>query len=160
MALTKEDLQAISALMEPIRNEIGELRKDVTELKRDVAGLKWDVTGLKQDVMELKQDVAELKQTTQALEQRTERLEQRTENLEQRMGNLEQRMGNLEQRADRMEIILENETNRNIRIIAEGHRDLNRRLSEVLKLEDEKETLLVRVNLLERDVRILKEKII
>ncbi len=139
MALTKEDLQAISALLEPIRSEIGELRKDVTELKRDVAGLKWDVTGLKQDVAELKQDVAELKQ---------------------RMDKLEQRMDKLDQRVDRIEIMLENETNRNIKIVAEGHRDLNRRLSEALKVEDEKETLLIRVNLLERDVRTLKEKVV
>lgn len=132
MALTKEDLQAISALLEPIRSEIGELRKDVTELKRDVAGLKWDVTGLKQDVAELKQ----------------------------RMDKLEQRMDKLDQRVDRIEIMLENETNRNIKIVAEGHRDLNRRLSEALKVEDEKETLLIRVNLLERDVRTLKEKVV
>ncbi len=89
-----------------------------------------------------------------------DKLEQRMNKLEQRMDKQEQRMDKLDQRVDRIEIMLENETNRNIKIVAEGHRDLNRRLSEALKVEDEKETLLIRVNLLERDVRTLKEKVV
>ena len=56
-------------------------------------------------------------------------------------------------------LTLENETNRNIRLIAEGHLDLSRKLDEALKVENEKELLLIRVNSLENDVRKLKERI-
>lgn len=54
---------------------------------------------------------------------------------------------------------LENETNRNIKIIAEGHLDLSRKLDDALKVDTEKEMLLIRVNRLENDVRRLKERI-
>lgn len=58
-----------------------------------------------------------------------------------------------------IQMTLENETNRNIRIIAEGHLDLSRKLNEALKVESEKEMLLMRVNSLEAEVKKLKERI-
>lgn len=56
-------------------------------------------------------------------------------------------------------LTLENETNRNIRLIAEGHLTLERKLDESLKVNQEKELLLLRVNSLENEVRLLKERI-
>ena len=58
-----------------------------------------------------------------------------------------------------IQLTLENETNRNIQIIAEGHLDLSRKLDEALKVENEKEMLLIRVNKLENDLRRVKERI-
>lgn len=58
-----------------------------------------------------------------------------------------------------LQLTLENETNRNIRIIAEGHLDLSRKLDEALKVENEKEMLLIRVNSLENQLRKVKERI-
>lgn len=58
-----------------------------------------------------------------------------------------------------IQLTLENETNRNIKIIAEGHLDLSRKLDEALKVDNEKEMLLIRVNSLENEVRKLKERI-
>lgn len=58
-----------------------------------------------------------------------------------------------------IELTLENETNRNIKIIAEGHLDLSRKLDEALKVENEKEMLLLRVNHLENELRKVKERI-
>ena len=42
-----------------------------------------------------------------------------------------------------VQLTLENETNRNIRLIAEGHLDLSRKLDDALRVEDEKELLLL-----------------
>lgn len=58
-----------------------------------------------------------------------------------------------------LQLTMENETNRNIMLIAEGHLDLTRKLDEALKVEQEKEILMVRVNSLENDVRRLKDRI-
>ena len=58
-----------------------------------------------------------------------------------------------------IELTLENETNRNIRSIAEGHLDLSRKLDEALKVENEKEMLLLRVNHLENELRKVKERL-
>lgn len=62
-------------------------------------------------------------------------------------------------RVSGIEMTLENETNRNIRIIAEGHADLSRKLDEALKVESEKELLLVRTNIMENDIRKIKDKL-
>ncbi|MCI9238303.1 DUF5320 domain-containing protein [Lachnospiraceae bacterium 50-23] len=68
-------------------------------------------------------------------------------------------MQELKRRVLSVELTLENETNRNIKIIAEGHLDLNRKLDEALKAENEKEMLLIRVNILENELRKVKERI-
>ena len=65
----------------------------------------------------------------------------------------------LKSRVSSIEMTLENETNRNIRIIAEGHADLCRKLDEALKVENEKELLLVRTNIMENDIRKNKDKL-
>ena len=54
---------------------------------------------------------------------------------------------------------MENETTRNIRIIAEGNLDLSRKLDNALKVENEKELLLIRVNSLENEVRKIKQQL-
>ena len=58
-----------------------------------------------------------------------------------------------------IQLTLENETNRNIKIIAEGHLDLSRKLDDALKVESEKEMLLLRVNHLENEIRRIKQRI-
>ena len=61
--------------------------------------------------------------------------------------------------AKEIQLTLENETNKNIRLIAEGHLDLSRKLDEALKVENEKELLMLRVTTLENEVRRLKARI-
>ena len=58
-----------------------------------------------------------------------------------------------------IQLTLENETNRNIKIIAEGHLDLSRKLDEALRIDNEKEMLLIRVNTLENELRKIKDRI-
>lgn len=58
-----------------------------------------------------------------------------------------------------IQLTLENETNRNISIIAEGHLDLSRKLDDALRVENEKEMLLIRVNRLENELRQIKARI-
>ena len=65
----------------------------------------------------------------------------------------------LKSRVSSIEMTLENETNRNIRIIAEGHADLCRKLDEALKVENEKELLVVRTNIMENDIRKINDKL-
>lgn len=56
-------------------------------------------------------------------------------------------------------LTLENETNRNIMRIAEGHLDLSRKLDDALKVENEKEMLVIRVNILENELRQIKDRL-
>ena len=56
-------------------------------------------------------------------------------------------------------LTLENDTNKKIQIIAEGHLDLSRKLDDALKIDQEKELLLLRVANLENEVRRLRDRV-
>ena len=68
-------------------------------------------------------------------------------------------MKKLENKVTEVQMTLENETNKEIRIIAEGHLDLSRKLDDALKVENEKELLLIRVRILEDELRKVKERL-
>lgn len=70
----------------------------------------------------------------QGFKQKFDGLEQRFDGLEQRFDGLEQRMDTLENEIKKINLTLENVTNRNISIIAEGHLDLSRKLDECIRL--------------------------
>ncbi|WP_024344828.1 hypothetical protein [Lacrimispora indolis] len=72
---------------------------------------------------------------------------------------LDKRLSPIERNIKDIQLTLENETNKNISLIAEGHLDLSRKLDDALKVENEKEMLLIRVNRLENEIRRIKEKI-
>ena len=106
------------------------------------------------------------------LEERMEHVEKRLDRLEERMDRLEERMDHADERMDNLEdaikaldkqirdirITLENVTNPNITIIAEGHLDLVRKLEDALRVENDREIMRIRLNALADDVRRLKER--
>lgn len=73
--------------------------------------------------------------------------------------NNNNRLSNIENEINDINLTLENETNRNIKLIAEGHLDLSRKLDNALQVENEKEMLLIRVNILENELRKIKTKL-
>ncbi len=70
-----------------------------------------------------------------------------------------ERLDKLELAVRDIQLTLENETNRNIKLIAGEHLDLSRKLDEALKIDNQKEMLLIRVNTLENELRRLKDRI-
>lgn len=97
------------------------------------------------------------------LETRMDGLETRMDGLETRMGGLETEVSSLKTRMDGVEsglrnlkFIVENDIQKKINIIAEGHLDLSRKLDEALKVSQKQEIYYLKVNTLEADVRELK----
>lgn len=75
------------------------------------------------------------------------------------MQDLKQRTTNIEISVTDIKLILENEIRVNIQRVAEGHLDLSRNLHEALKIDNEKEMLAIRVNVLETEIRRIKERL-
>lgn len=94
-----------------------------------MAGIEQSITGLEQSVAGLEQSVTGIKQNVTGLEQSVTGIEQRIEELE---AGFEQKLEIIDQRLTRLESHIENVTDKNIRIVAEGHVDLNRKLNEVI----------------------------
>lgn len=133
-----EMLQAIYSDMQNMKNDMQEMKTDMQEMKTDMQNMNTDMQNMKSDMKEMKTDMQGMKTDMQGMKTDIQ---------------------DLRGRVSGIEMTLENETNRNIRIIAEGHADLCRKLDEALKVENEKELLLVRTNIMENDIRKIKDKL-
>lgn len=118
-------------MLQAIYSDMQNMKNDMQEMKTDMQNMKADMQNMKSDMKEMKTDMQGMKTDIR----------------------------DLKGRVSSIEMTLENETNRNIRIIAEGHADLCRKLDEALKVENEKELLLVRTNIMENDIRKIKDKL-
>lgn len=63
--------------------------------------------------------------------------------MQEEFGRVYEEFGNVYSEIKDIKMTLENETNKNIRVIAEGHRDLSNKLDKALKIENEKELFLI-----------------
>ena len=150
----KTDVQELKSDVRVLKTEMQEVKTDVQELKSDVQVLKTDMQEVKTDVQKLKSDVQVLK--TDMQEVKIDMHMHRRETAEMKAETEIYRAG-VEAKFERLMLHLENVTDRNIRIIAEGHADLNRKLDEALKIENEKEVFKVRLNYLEGEMAEVKE---
>lgn len=97
----------------------------------EMQGMKTEMQGIKTEMQGIKTDVQDLKQRT----------------------------ANIETSVTDIKLILENEIRVNIQRVAEGHLDLSRNLHEALKIDSEKEMLVIRVNVLETELRRIKTQL-
>lgn len=79
--------------------------------------------------------------------------------LDSSLAPIESRLERIENKVTNIELTLENEIRVNIQRVAEGHLDLSRNLHEVIKPNNEIEMLAIKVNMLESEIRTLKQKI-
>jgi len=86
-------------------------------------------------------------------------LQEDVRGLKEDVSDLKIRMDRVEEEQKNLRLILENETNKKIQIIAEGHRDLARYLNEVREFQKEKEHMKIEILNLKIDMRHVKEKL-
>lgn len=83
-----------------------------------------------------------------------------------KLGQMDERLDRMDERFDKLEndvtgikLTLENEIRQNIMRVAEGHLDLYRKLDDAQKIDNEKEMIAIRVNILETELRKVKERL-
>lgn len=130
--------EQIFELITKINNGMTRLYDEIKDIKTEVKNIKFEVGDIKTEVSSIKTEVNDIK--TEVKDIKTEVSDIKTE-------------------VKDIQMTLENEINKNIRIIAEGHVNLNRKLDESLKIESEKEMMLIRITSLENEVRRLKARI-
>ena len=175
--MTQEDIVILSQLLdqkfEPVYTRLDLLESDVRELKSGMSEIKQRVASVEQKVTELDQRVASVEQKVTELDQRVAGVEQKVTELDEKVTELDQKFTVLDEKVTvldqkftvldekvtGLELVIENETNVNIRRIAEGHCDLVRNLREARKVDDEKELLAIRVTVLESDMSKVKHQL-
>ena len=151
--MSKETEMILEALKD-LQGGMTELKQEMsttkTELQKEIASTRTELQNeMSTTKTELQGEIAELKQ-----EMSTTKTE-----LQSEIGLLKDEMSDLKNEVTSVKVTLENVTNRHLKTIAEGHCDLSRKLDEAIKGNVDEEQLLVRVGLLEDDVRLLKEKV-
>ena len=175
--MTQEDIVILSQLLdqkfEPVytrldllESDVRELKSGMSEIKQRVASVEQKVTeldqrvaGVEQKVTELDEKVTELDQKFTVLDEKVTVLDQKFTVLDEKVTVLDQKFTVLDEKFTGLELVIENETNVNIRRIAEGHCDLVRNLREARKVDDEKELLAIRVTVLESDMSKVKHQL-
>ena len=175
--MTQEDIVILSQLLdqkfEPVYTRLDLLESDVRELKSGMSEIKQRVASVEQKVTKLEQKVTELDQRVAGVEQKVTELDEKVTELDQKFTVLDEKVTVLDQKftvldqkftvldekVTGLELVIENETNVNIRRIAEGHCDLVRNLREARKVDDEKELLAIRVTVLESDMSKVKHQL-
>ena len=114
--------------MDLILQKLGGIEGGLASVREDVRSLQGDMQTIKGDVQTIKGDVQTLKEDVQMLKDRVTNIE----------------------------ITLENETNRNIQLIAEGHLNLDRKLDEALKELQTNTMYHLKVNHLDGEVTKMK----
>ena len=168
--LTKEDLLAISELMNPLREDIAGIKDDIVEMKGDIAELKVDVAGLKVDVVKLneevagmKRDIADLKGDVEGLKGDVEGLKGDVvglkgdvvglkgdvEGLKGDVAGLTKRLGKNEEAIHGLGTLVENETGRMVNLLVEGHESLRQIVECRLATKEEAEESRTRIFALE-----------
>ena len=107
--------------LQPVKDGLSELNGRMQVLEQKVDSLDQRIDSLERRVESLEQKVESLDQRVDSLEQKVESLDQRVDTLEQKVDSLDQHVERLDQRIIRTELMLENETNHNIRILAENY---------------------------------------
>lgn len=154
--LEKQDIHTIAEIfnssMNPIKEELRDVKGEVLGLKAQVQDVQSEVQELKGQVRGVQSEVLELKRQVRGVKSEVQEVKEQVQGVEGKARELEGHVQGIR-------LTLENETNKNINIVAEGHRDLSRKLDEALKVENEKEMLLIRVNRLENGYRTLQEQV-
>ena len=114
--------------MDLILQKLGGIEGGLASVREDVRSLQGDMQTIIGDVQTIKGDVQTLKEDVQTLKDRVTNIE----------------------------ITLENETNRNIQLIAEGHLNLDRKLNEALKELQPNTMYHLKVNHLDGEVTKMK----
>ena len=117
------------------------------------------VSNLESGQIAMEQRLTNLESGQIAMEQRLTNLESGQIAMEQRLANLESGQLSMANRLTNIELTLENEVSRNICTIAEAHLDLSRKFDRALKVKEDDELVRIRLNVLENDVRKIKQRL-
>ncbi len=142
------DSQKLDYLIE----QFGEMRADIKELQKGMNNLE-----MRMDRVEKRLDSLEMRMD--AVEKRLDAVEKRLDAVEQRLDAVENRLDKQEEEIRYIRLFQENHLQAQIRRIAEGHLDLYRKLLDALKISGEDELIHVRVNMLESDMKRVKDRL-
>ena len=125
----------------------------------DTQMMKTELTSVKETTEELVTGLKEVREETKGLATGLEELREETKELAADMKSVEEETKELRSRMSAIELNLENETNKNIRILAENHLSLMEKLDEAIKVSNRHFLYELKVSSLDRRVTEIERRI-
>ena len=154
--LEQRDLEMIGKL---IRKELDGTKQDIGGMKQDIEGMKLEIGGMKQDIEGMKQDIGGMKQEIGGMKQEIRGMKQDIGGMKQDIKELKENQEGFDRELKAINVTLENEVIKSIKIIAEGHMDLSRKLDEALKFKKEREMTNLQLVQMQGEITRLKIKV-
>ena len=120
----------------------------LVSLVENVKNINSTLNNMNKQFDDINNQIAEMKTDIQNVKDETKQISEMKTDIQKMKNEIRE-----------ISLTLENETNRNIKIIAEGHFDLSRKLDKALTVENEKEMALIRINMMESEIRRIKAKL-
>ena len=150
MKEVKADIQVMKSDIKGLQTEMKEVRTDIQVMKSDIKDLQSETAEMRKDIKELQAGNKEMRADIRNLQ--TENKEMKSD-----IKHMKSDIQDLKSSVQAIQLTLDNEVIHGIRIIAEAHVDLHRKLHEALKITNEEELIAVRVTHLEKEVREINE---
>lgn len=124
----------------------------------DTQMMKTELTSVKETTEELVTGLKEVREETKGLATGLEELREETKELAADMKSVKEETKELRSRMSAIELNLENETNKNIRILAENHLSLMEKLDEAIKVSNRHFLYELKVSSLDRRVTEIERR--
>ena len=119
--------------------------------------LNGKVTSVQQELASTKQTVESVQQELASAKQTVESVQQELASTKQTVTSVQKELTSTKQTLTSVQLTLENETNRKIDVIGEGHDFLKQRLDEALQFEKKRESIELELINLRMEVKKIKE---
>lgn len=124
--------------------KIDKLEIDMESMKTDMQSMKTDMQGMKTDIQDMKTEISGVKLDVKGMKSEIVGLTQRVDNLEGAVRNIR--------------LHLENNTDRNIQLLAENFIELTNKLNQAIPAADKNYAYEVKVNYLIDEVKEMKKR--
>ena len=132
---------------------------EIQGIKAETQGTKSEIQGLKTEIQGLKSEAQNTKSEIQGLKTEIQDIKTEIQGLKSKMQDVETEIQELKRRTTSIELHLENDTDKNIQLIAENFIELTNKLNQAIPAADKNLAYEVKVNYLLREVDRLKEEI-
>ena len=145
-----------NALLELIYKETLGIKEQQINTNRRLDAMDERFDGIDRRLDAMDERLDGIDRRLDAMDERLNGMDERLDGMDQRIGSLTIQVSDSAKRLKNIEMTLENEIRPNIMRVAEAHLDLNRKLEEVLKNDQERERIVLKLNFLDGEVRRLK----
>ncbi len=125
-----------------------------------------ETLGIKEQQINTNRRLDKMDERLDGIDERLDKMDERFDGIDERFEGMDKRFDGLTllvtenaRRLKNIELTQENEITPNIMRVAEAHLDLSRKLDDALKIDREKEMMVLKINILDGEVRRLKERV-